>query len=59
MDDGHEITTETLAETADYIVWKAQEPDGEDTFHLELGNVTLHFFREEWEQFRELVRLIR
>ncbi len=58
MDDGHEITTETLAETSDFIVWKAKEPDGEDTYHLELGNVTLHFFREEWDQFLELVRAL-
>ncbi len=58
MDNGHEISTETLAETSDYIAWKAKEPDGEDTFHLELGNVTLHFFREEWDQFLDLVRML-
>ena len=51
-----EPTTETLAETENYLVWKAEEPDGETTYHVELGTVTMHFFREEWEEFIELVR---
>jgi hypothetical protein len=53
-DNGREPITETLAETSDYIVWKAIEPDGEQTYHLELNNVTIHFFEEEWNQFKEL-----
>ncbi len=51
-----EVKTEPIAETENYIVWRAEEPDGELTFHLEINNVTLHFFREEWEEFLELVR---
>jgi hypothetical protein len=51
-----EPTTETLAETENYLVWKAEEPDGETTYHVELGNLTVHFFREEWDEFLELVR---
>ena len=51
-----EPTTETLAETENYLVWKAEEPDGETTFHVELGNVTVHFFKEEWDEFLELVK---
>ena len=53
-----EPTTETIAETETYLAWKANEPDGEVTYHLELNNVTLHFFREEWEEFLELVKLL-
>jgi len=53
-----EPTTETLAETENYLVWKAEEPDGETTFHVELGNVTVHFFKEEWDEFLELVRAL-
>jgi hypothetical protein len=53
-----EMNTSTLAETADYIAWKATEPDGEVTYHLELGTVTLHFFLEEWKQFIELARAL-
>jgi hypothetical protein len=50
-----EPQTETLAETENYLIWKAEEPDGETTYHVELGNVTVHFFREEWDEFMELV----
>ncbi|MCK4898178.1 MAG: hypothetical protein KAS38_05350 [Anaerolineales bacterium] len=48
-------TTE-IAETNNFIAWRAEEPDGEVTYHLELNNVTLHFFQEEWNEFLELVR---
>jgi hypothetical protein len=51
-----EPKTETLAETENYLVWSAEEPDGETTYHVELGSVTFHFFREEWDEFLELVR---
>ena len=51
-----EPTTETLAETENYLIWKAEEPDGETTYHVELNNVTVHFFTEEWEEFLALVR---
>jgi hypothetical protein len=55
MPKSPEPTTETLAETENYLVWKAEEPDGETTYHVELGNVTVHFFKEEWDEFLELV----
>jgi len=45
-----------IAETENYAVWSAAEPDGEVTYHLELNNVTIHFFKEEWEEFLELVK---
>lgn len=51
-----EPTTQTIAETDNYMAWTAEEPDGETTYHLELNNVTLHFFREEWEEFIQLVK---
>jgi len=50
-----EPTIEVLAESEDYSVWWAEEPDGETTYHLELGSVTLHFFLEEWEEFLVLM----
>jgi hypothetical protein len=53
-----EPTTETIAETENYLAWKADEPDGETTYHLELNGVTLHFFREEWDEFLALTRLL-
>lgn len=56
VNDNHELKIETLVETDNYTIWQANEPDGESTFHLELNNVTIHFFKEEWEEFVELVR---
>ncbi|MCJ7583220.1 MAG: hypothetical protein MUO30_00410, partial [Anaerolineales bacterium] len=50
-----EPTTENLAETANYLIWQADEPDGEITYHIELNNITVHFFKEEWDEFLELV----
>ncbi|HEY46039.1 MAG: hypothetical protein AMJ88_10545 [Anaerolineae bacterium SM23_ 63] len=58
MEKETEIKTETIAETTNFIAWKAEEPDGEITFHIELGTVTLHFFKEEWEEFIELTRAL-
>ena len=54
-----EPKTETLAETESYLAWKAEEPDGETTYHLELNNVTMHFFKEEWDEFLDLVRSLK
>ena len=48
-------TIEILAESENFNLWRAEEPDGETTYHIELGTVTVHLFREEWE---ELLRLI-
>ena len=50
--------TQTIAETDSYLAWQAEEGDGETTYHLELNNVTLHFFTEEWEEFLELAGLL-
>jgi hypothetical protein len=56
---GPEPQTDTLAETDNFLAWKADEPDGETTYHLELNNVTLHFFKEEWDEFLELIRSLK
>ena len=56
MEEESKITTSTLAESANYIAWKAEEPDDEVTYHLELGTVTIHFFEEEWNEFIDLIR---
>ncbi len=58
MNDKMEPKTETLAETPNYLVWKATEPDGEVTYHVELNNVTLHFFDEEWQEFITLLKAV-
>jgi len=48
--------TQVIGETDNYLAWMAEEPDGEVTYHLELNNVTLHFFKEEWDEFLSLVK---
>jgi hypothetical protein len=50
-----EIPTEVIAETESYSVWVSQEPDGEVTYHVEVGGVTIHFFDEEWNEFLQLI----
>ncbi|RME07167.1 MAG: hypothetical protein D6803_04660 [Anaerolineae bacterium] len=53
-----EPKTRTIAETQNYAAWLAEEPDGETTYHLELNNVTVHFFAEEWQEFLQLVKML-
>ncbi len=57
--DDFELPTDTIAETQHYMAWKADEPDGETTYHVEVGNVTLHFFQEEWDEFLSLVKQLK
>jgi hypothetical protein len=54
-----ELNTETLAETENFIAWRAEEPDGETTYHLELSSVTIHFFKEEWEEFLKFIEVLK
>jgi hypothetical protein len=56
--DELEPETELIVETDNFSAWKAQEPDGETTYHVELGLVTLHFFQEEWDEFLKLAKLL-
>ena len=58
-DNNSEPQTQTLAETENYLVWRAEEPDGEITYHVELNNITVHFFQEEWDEFLELARILK
>jgi hypothetical protein len=51
----NEVDVESLAETENYLVWMSDEPDGEQVIHVELGSVTLHFFREEWQELTKLI----
>jgi len=57
--NGNDPKTETLAESDNFLAWKADEPDGETTYHIELNSVTVHFFEEEWKEFLQLVRNLR
>lgn len=57
--DPSEPETSVVTETENYMVWRAEEPDGEITYHVDVGNVTLHFFTEEWKEFLDLVRALK
>ncbi len=59
MPNPPEIKTETIAETENYLIYSAEEPDGETTWNMELGTVTLHFFREEWKELLELLAQVK
>lgn len=60
MNNNHsEPKTETLGETDNFMAWRAEEPDGETTYHIELNNVTVHFFEEEWGEFMQLIRSLK
>ena len=59
MADTEDPTTTTLAETENYAAYTAVELDGETTYHVELDKVTLHFFREEFEEFLRLIRAVK
>ncbi len=57
--NNNEPRTETLAETENFVAWKAEEPDCEVTYHIEMNNVTVHFFQEEWVEFLQLIKELK
>ena len=56
MSNEPEIKITTLAETENMGAWMAEEPDGENVYNLQLNNVTIHFFQEEWDEFLALIK---
>lgn len=60
MSEANDPIAEVLAETGgfNYSVWKTQEPDGEITYQLQLNNVTVHFFEEEWAELLKLIKMV-
>ncbi len=52
-----EVKTTTIAETEEYLAWKAEEMD-ETTYYLQLNNVTINFFDKEWASFIDFLRLL-
>jgi hypothetical protein len=59
MPDENETPTNTLAETDNYVIYSAEELDGELTYHVELDKITLHFFKEEFDEFVRLVKAVK
>lgn len=59
MPNDKDPQTNVLSETDNYAIYTAEELDGETTYHVELDKVTLHFFKEEFEEFVRLVKAVR
>jgi hypothetical protein len=58
-DPEFDIETTTIAETDSMGIWKAEEPDGEVVYNVQLNNVTIHFFQEEYDEFVDLIKQIK
>lgn len=45
-----------LGESENYAVWVSRENDTNDLiYHVEVGNITLHFFQDEWDEFVDVM----
>lgn len=53
MERQPEVTT--LAETEMYEAFVVEGEDGDRTYHLEIGNVTINLLPEDWEEFIDLM----
>ncbi len=52
----NDLKVQTLGETENYVVWVSNDPEtDEELYHIELSNITLHLFAEEWEEFTALI----
>jgi hypothetical protein len=58
MKEADETKLTTLVETDDSFFYTAEEPDGEVTYHLQINNVTIHFFMEEWQSALEFLKKV-
>ena len=58
MKENDETKITTLVETDDSFFYTAEEPDGEITYHLQINNVTLHFFLEEWQNALDFLKKV-
>ncbi len=54
----NENAMKILAETDLYGVLLTYDEAGEKVYHLEMENVTVHFFAEEWDEFLELLKQV-
>lgn len=54
MSQGTDV--QTLGESENYAVWVSREEDLQEIiYHVEINNVTLHFFEDEWEEFSQVI----
>lgn len=53
-----DLSVDPLAETENYMAFSSSDDDGEKVYHVELFNITLHFYEEEWREFLALIHAI-
>lgn len=53
MNDDSKVNT--IAETENYVAWTDTDENGEAIYHLELSTVTVHFFKEDWDELLGLM----
>ena len=54
MNDNPEV--QMLGESENYAVWVSEEPElGDIIYHVEFGNITLHLFEDEWQEFVDVI----
>lgn len=58
MKESDDTKINTLVETEDSFFYTAEEPDGELTYHLQINNVTIHFFLEEWQNALDFLKKV-
>jgi len=58
MKESDDTKITTLVETEDSFFYTAEEPDGEITYHLQINNVTMHFFMEEWQSALDFLKKV-
>lgn len=54
MADEENVKIEPIVETENFAVLKATS-DEEVVYHVEMFNLTLHFFEDEWREFIALI----
>ena len=51
-----EPKVEMLGESENYAIWRSFETESDAViYHIEFGNITLHLFEEEWEEFASVL----
>jgi hypothetical protein len=56
MEEPRVQNVKTLAETDAFAVLLVETEDDDPSYHLEVGNVTVHFLVEEWDEFIDLIK---
>jgi len=47
-----EPKVQMLGESENYTVWASHEPENNELiYHIEIDNVTVHLFEDEWDEF--------